>query len=190
MDKIKYSFLVIVTMTLLLMLGCDKAVTSSNDDESIMPLTIGNSWSFEVSGVRDNYKYNQDLTIVGTKEIDSELWYYFFEEDPEQFMIRNDKNGIWVYEDGESILFWKYPVKKNENYCDSDGIDGNSVNITCIGKNVKYNEFNACVVYNVCESGDFIHRYYLKPGIGLVGWEFYMNGHFIEKSSLTSYTII
>jgi hypothetical protein len=188
--NIRRIFVITILASLFLFISCDKSVTASDYDEKIMPLAVGNTWSYETHGIVNNIKYDNTMTIAGSTERNDKQWYYFFEENHEAFMVRNDENGLWVYEEEGEELLWKYPVKKNETYCDVCNDDGTSLKITCIGKNIKYDQYEGCIVYNVCENGNLIHRYYLSPNIGLVGWEFYMNGYFIEESKLISYAIL
>jgi len=60
----------------LLFISCKKNVTGQENDNLIMPLAIGNSWTFEIHQIQDDSKEIFTFTIIGDYEKDGMIWYW------------------------------------------------------------------------------------------------------------------
>lgn len=180
----------LVFIYLLLVFGCKTIVDpgpSQNilDTTTIMPLKLGNSWSYKVT-MFDTSK-NVDTTfavfmfLASDTVINSEHWY----DDSRGYIYSNRSKGLWRAINSDTNYFALYPANKNDKFQILwDTATVISTDSTIVVPAGKY----SCYVYKARYSLRFF-----SPGIGLIYAEEYYHAaysnDFILKWELTTYSL-
>lgn len=99
---------------------------------SIMPLKVGNTWTFRVSIYDTNgvpfSSSDEVLSITRDTTIGNEKWFRFGSS-----WVTNRSDGLWrLTNSGTAYLVFKYPAKVNDTYSS----DGEQVVVTSINQTV------------------------------------------------------
>jgi len=180
---------------------------NANTPQAIIPLEVGNKWIFYTS----NSTY-ETLEIVGTSSINGKSVYNwkwdFWTSRIAYYRLEND--GAWNYGFNDFStspnLHFKFPINLSESYI-THYLAANTDTITCEALDETYNGYSGCIKYhdrNDDTSSVFASLFpdrdnissaknenilYIKPGVGIIGQEFYKNGVLTGYRRLYSYTL-
>ena len=115
--------------------ACDSGGSNDGDEgqSALMPLKVGNSWTYEVS--QSDGSTEATLEITRSVTIDDEQHYEMdpgldqYETDGEPFLVRTQGDGLYVMEEDLVGFPLKYPAEDGEIYTHTDD-DGNEYRIT------------------------------------------------------------
>ncbi len=145
----------------------------------LLPLTVGNSWTYETTITIDDVPYPD--TLIYTLEIDrsitweDEEWYRLIIVDnpgPDVY-YRNSENGLMglmfseEHPGGISDLIQRYPVKTGDSWTLSDGSEM-EVLYDNISVTVPYGRIDGCIVYRERHPADIQGDTWVKTGLGRV----------------------
>ena len=162
-----------------ILVGCIASGCKKDDNPAanpllgaIMPLKVGNSWTFRVSaydssGVILPYSLG-DITLSISRDttIGNEQWFRLSSS-----WVTNRTDGLWGISDaGNPYLVFKYPAKLNDAY-DSDG---NNVIVSSTNQSVSVPQGQfTCYAYSYNSSGMVNTVQYCAPDVGMVSIESY-----------------
>lgn len=141
--------------------ACSSGPTGPSPDESVIPLQIGNAWSYSYSDTTGQYR--QDIRVIDLSQGRYTLQYIDYFRDGDlgwnsggYYRAWNESDG---YYDGEALKF-KYPVETGDEYMR----DGNTVAVKSVEDSVTVpaGDFQ-CIRYHFNNA-----TYWVAPGIGLV----------------------
>jgi len=115
--------------------ACDSGGGNDGDEgqSALMPLKVGNSWTYEVP--QGDGSTEATLEITRSVTIDDEQHYEMdpgldqYETDGEPFLVRTEGDGVYVMEEDLVGFPLKYPAEDGEIYTYTDD-DGNEYRIT------------------------------------------------------------
>jgi len=183
--------ILIVLFSLLVVGDCKKRIVDSEleqspiDSTTIMPLKIGNIWSYKVTRLDISRNVDTVLTyhriLTSSIIINNERWY----DDSGGYIYTNKPGGLWKAINDDTNYFALYPAKVNDKF--PIWLDTAVVISTDSLIEVPAGKYR-CYVYKASYSTRFF-----SPGIGLIyGEEFYNSAYsddFYLKWELTSYLI-
>ncbi|MEE9190461.1 MAG: hypothetical protein V3U16_06795 [Candidatus Neomarinimicrobiota bacterium] len=156
--------LVFIIAVLVILVSCKKNPTSSNQNDYLIPLEVGNSWSWRVEPYdrdQDDDEIYFDLQITDTMSLQGDIWYgngiHYF---------RNDNIGFWQTHTAYDTIWlvFKYPASSGEIWSNGES--------TLINTKASINGFDNCYLYQESYSGyggrEEVDKYFIKPGIGWV----------------------
>ena len=124
MKNTKLHFLRILTYTSLIIVGCEKEdsiITPPEKPSELIPLQIGNQWTFirtefDTLGLITKmdtiqYKITEDTLINNQKWFKQSYWQVFY---------RNDEEGFWEFY-SEPKLAYKYPAQEGSKFYNNFG---------------------------------------------------------------------
>lgn len=168
-----------------LILSCsdDDKVTNSEPSEEIMPLAIGNQWTFVIVGIDslgDTVSLDsQSTTIVGDTVISGQTWYQYQTDviqSSDLPVLRNGDEGLWITGPDATDLPYlvaKYPAMTGEMWTNAVGDDTLTVSATRAPVVVPAGSFE-CIEYVIHRpSGDSTINFY-APGTGLIKRTFFV----------------
>ena len=177
----------------------DDQITNSEPSEDIMPLAIGNRWTYEIlrlDPLGDTVSLDsQSTVIVGDTVISGQTWYQY-ETDVIQSSdlpdLRNASDGLLITGPDSTYppyLLAKYPATTGDTWTNANGDDTLWVRGTKVSVTVPAGTYE-CVQYAIHRlSGDSTINYY-APGTGLVRQIFFVSRtHSQNRSELLSATI-
>lgn len=166
----KRSIVILATLLACLVPHCKKDSNNPTNNPiigSIVPLKVGNSWTFRVSIYDTNgvilstSMFTNSITRDTT--IGNEKWFGL-----ESIWVINRTDGLWSRTSGGNpYLVFKYPANVNDSY-NSNG-DNVVVTSTNYPVTVPRGQFT-CYVYTI--ASDFLE--YCAPNVGWVKYEAYM----------------
>lgn len=120
--------------------ACDSGGGDDGDEgqPALMPLKVGNSWTYEVQG---DGSTEATLEITRSVTIDEEQHYEMdpgidqYETDGESFLVRPEGDGLYVMEEDLVGFPLKYPADDGEIYTHTDS-DGNEYKIPVTNRTV------------------------------------------------------
>ena len=198
--------------------GENKSFTTTNGNPSgeILPLAVGNYWTY----LPDITPQTVTINITGTIDIQGETCYkWFVQGDQFEWYYKNKSDGCWAY--GYSgpyqyppDLEYKYPANQGDSWVTNWIAVPLSTTITCESISATFESYSGCYKYhffmpigkenfyarlfnnelsvNISElkstasNGYDIYQYFV-PGVGMVGWENYFQGTRLYKVVLTDY---
>ena len=178
----------IYSIVLLLMFSCKKTIVESENEytgSAIWPLAVDNSWTYNNEGGE------YTLSISGSMKKNGKTWYYLYENNPESAMFRNNEDGLWSFENGEEVLFWKYPAVEGDIFSEDWTDDELRGYMLCVRTNITYGQYENCYLYKYIPepyTGTY-NSYYLKPDIGIVKQTYFENGVVLYSDELISYNL-
>jgi hypothetical protein len=194
----------------------DFTTTSTTPSGIILPLAVGNYWTY----FSDLTSQTVTVNITGTIPILGETCYIWHAEgDQVDWYYKNKEDGCWAY--GYSglsqyppDLVYKYPSNLGDKWVTNWIAVPYSTTMDCASTNTTYETYSACYKYHFYlplgkkglfskyispevekkayeiissgTSGYDIYQYFV-PGIGMVGWETYFDGTLLYKVHLTDY---
>lgn len=169
-------FLWIFLIFTLLFIGCkdndENPVQPSSNNQSIIPLKIGNSWTYKVTTFDENgnilHTWQDIRQIEKDTLIQNEKWFFYYYE---WRCSRSD--GIYSYKPNTSkqyYLEYKYPGNVNETY----SLGYITVTIISTNQNITVPKGNFVTYkYRFLNPTDEYEYDYLSPNIGPVLMEYY-----------------
>jgi hypothetical protein len=158
--------------------GCQDAppTSSGGDSEVLMPLTIGNSWTYAVTGYDEtgNGLKTVELTLNVCRDtiIGGEVWY---DLDPNVpfFGFTNKEDGVWWCRPPIPQFLWaKYPASVDDEWEIPGGVTGQVMETDAL-ISVPAGEF-VCIHYKIMSltsDGVVILHNYWSPGVGWIKFE-------------------
>lgn len=186
----KYSGYIVLVIMVFLAIGCGtkdplKSSTDGDGVLNIMPLRVGNSWTYDFKVFQPNnptpiYAFDWTLKIVSTQVINDTTWYLGYhiltdgiEVDTLDYYYTNLANGLWVRESLASTPYFrvKYPADQGEVFEAFNELYGIvsavSVISTATSVTVPHGTFQ-CYNYRMIPSSTFQIDDYFRPGLGWV----------------------
>lgn len=150
-----------------LLTACDSGGDSGSDQSALMPLKVGNSWTYEVRSGSSTEQTT--LEITDSRTINEEQYYEVdpgidqYETDGEPFLVRRRGEGLFAAEEDLVGFPLKYPVEEGgEEYTYIDN-DGNEYRITVSNQTLEVpaGTFD-CLKYEIDSSGSAC----ISPDVG------------------------
>lgn len=186
--KIFVKYMVVFVLSVLMITFCSCSGDDDDDNDtaspsSIMPLEIGNFWTWTFENIEETWTVSEETTLQGvdvykvtvTSQQNEDYALYF----------RNEEDGLYaVGSDFEFFdpprLYIKYPVDLGEDF-----IDGWSFNYTVVSLTetvtVPAGTFTECIKYEArYPGGDLVSIEYWKPGVGRIKQDFIAGGIVFE----------
>jgi hypothetical protein len=169
----KRSIVILATLLACLVPHCKKDSNNPTNNPiigTIMPLKVGNSWTFRVNFNDTNGVpiSTSDVTLSITRDttMGNEKWHSLGSS-----WATNRSDGLWSLNNaGNAYLVLKYPAKVNDTY----NSDGEQIVVTSINQavTVAQGQFS-CYVYRSLASGSSEYVQYCAPNVGWVKFEGY-----------------
>lgn len=177
--------------------GKDKAADPSQTTQ-IMPLRLGNSWSYlsEQFDINGHVISSEAITwsVQSDTIIDSETWYRTIvlqNIDPYTTFFTNRSDGLWQkvsWEGDSDSHLAKYPALAGEAFSQT-GMDSVTVELINKGVTVPAGSF-ICYKYHINQSQVNADYYsYFSPGVGLIMTEDYRDSSIFIRETLLSYRL-
>ncbi len=195
---------VLVFIFFILIAGCnqkkdDLFVNPAPDIKGIVPITIGNQWTYKLflydttGAIR--YTTQSPLTVVGDTIINGFRWYkysYFNDYKFSYYLCANKQNGFYALGDSGELLLFKYPAIAGDSFYVNSKLGYLHVlsadTMTTIGS-VSYH----CVAYESFKSvennavGGSHEILFVSPNIGPIKCEVYTSFYSWKKPYLYVY---
>lgn len=123
-----------------LLAACDSGGDSGSDQSALMPLKVGNSWTYEVRS--GNSTEQATLEITDSRTINGEQYYEMdpgidqYETDGEPFFVGREEEGLFLAEADLVEFPLKYPAEDGDIYNHTDS-DGNEYKVTVSNKTLE-----------------------------------------------------
>jgi len=116
-NKIKQFLYFVILLLTFTSCKTDNPVDINTPSTSVLlPLDVGNSWTFRRTEYNTNGSVNYIDTITQNIVKDSSLYGFKWSfESYEQFLYQNDKQGLWIFYT-EPRLYYRYPSSPNVHF--------------------------------------------------------------------------
>jgi hypothetical protein len=185
--------------------------------DEIIPLAVGNYWIYQPEGLPQTETVtilgSQEVQGVTCFE-----WFAQGDTYPYLYANRSDGCWCYGYGPHQQTpdLKYKYPVEANDTWVSFWVAPPYATTVTCLSTNASIGGYTDCILYNFYlpltyhsmqsssslfqnkidslegidrkYSGFDIYDYYI-PGIGMVGWETYLDGTLFVKAVLVDYQV-
>jgi hypothetical protein len=165
----------------------DLAPTNANPFESkvIIPLKVGNQWTYRIttfdSSGHTMFYGSLVLSIVNDTVIQNERWFLWNDGGA---LYTNRRDGYWLFNNGASLLYVKYPASKGDIYrYGTDSLYAPITRIISIDSLIAVPMgIFSCFVHEWREiTGDYISSVsFYSPNIGLIREDLFfppLSGH-------------
>jgi hypothetical protein len=183
----------------------------------LVPLAVGNYWIYQPEGLPMTETVTIQGS-QGVQGVTCFEWFAQGDTYPYLLANRSDGcwcYGYGLYQQPPDLRY-KYPVEVNDTWVTSWVAPPYPTSVTCLSTNASIGGYTNCIVYNFYlpmkyksslafdylrmneedfpdeiekkYSGFDIYDYYI-PGIGMVGWETYLDGALFVKAVLVEYDV-
>jgi hypothetical protein len=151
----------------------------------IFPTAVGNYWILEERDSANMLIKNDTFNLPYSTTLNGKTVYrWYMSTNTDTFYVWNESDGLWTYSHGVSYLGWKYPVNPGEWWL-RGGINDT---VFCLAINetfvTPFGTYTGCIKY---KQPDHYNSYvtfgylWMKPGLGIVAYDFYDNNSNINK---------